>query len=133
MLRSLLLGAILLAPSAPVLAASCADAPNQMEANSCVSEQFDKADAELNRLYSALRAKLDASGQTNLVTAQRAWIAFRDFECNLRTGYNTSDPSANGTIAPMLVGECRTSLTRQRSKELQAQIRCPGGDLSCTP
>lgn len=133
MLRSLLLGAILLAPSVPVVAASCADPPNQMEADSCAAEQFDKADAELNRLYGALRAKLDANGQSNLVAAERAWITFRDIECNLRTGYNTSDLSANGTIASMLVGECRTSLTRQRSKELQVQIRCPGGDLSCAP
>ncbi|GJD54061.1 hypothetical protein OPKNFCMD_6842 [Methylobacterium crusticola] len=133
MLRPAFLSAVLLAPVTSAWAGSCADAPNQMEATSCASEQFATADAELNRLYGVLRTKLDVPGQRNLVAAQRAWITFRDLECNLRTGYDPGDPAAGGTIASMLVGECRTELTRQRSRDLQAQIRCPGGDLSCTP
>lgn len=134
MLRILLLGALLLPATAMAEATkSCADAPNQMEANACVADQFTQADAELNRLYGVLRAKLDATGRRNLVAAERAWVTFRDLECNLRTGFDTQNPDQNGSIAPMLTSMCQTELTRQRSTDLRAQIKCPGGDLSCTP
>ena len=134
MLRILAVSASLVATLGPAWAEEdCTQAPNQMEANICAGRVFKKADAELNRVYAVLRPKLDANGQHNLVVAERAWITFRDLECNLRTGYNTIDLSANGTIAPLIYGECKTTLTRQRIKDLEAQIKCPGGDLSCPP
>ena len=45
----------------------------------------------------------------------------------------TLAPGNNGSIAPMLLGQCKIALTRQRIQDLAAQIRCPGGDLSCSP
>jgi len=134
MLRPAVLGLLVGVPVAVSAAeADCTQAPNQTEANICAAHNFAQADAELNRRYAALRDKLDSTGRHNLVAAQRAWIAFRDLECNLRTGYDTTTPEANGTIAPLLVGTCKTQLTRQRIQDLTAQITCPGGDLTCTP
>jgi uncharacterized protein YecT (DUF1311 family) len=134
MLRTAWLRLLLLVPTAGVAAdADCTQAPNQMEANACAAQTFAQADAELDRRYAALRDKLDGNGRHNLVAAQRAWIAFRDLECNLRTGYDATAPEANGTIAPLLQAACRTQLTRQRSGDLAAQVRCPGGDLACAP
>lgn len=132
MLRIARLGLLLLVPTAG-FAADCTQAPNQMEANACAAQSFAEADAELNRRYAALRDKLDGNGRHNLVAAQRAWIAFRDRECDLRTGYDATAPEANGTITPLLQAACRTQLTRRRSDDLAAQIKCPGGDLACTP
>lgn len=135
MLRAALLSTFLLAPLTALAQedASCSDAPNQMEAGTCAANKLDKANAELNHVYGVLRSKLDANGQHNLLGAQRAWMTFRDQECNLRTGFDPKNPDASGTIGPMLVSECLADLTRQRSKELQIQVKCPGGDLSCTP
>ncbi|WP_298956434.1 lysozyme inhibitor LprI family protein [uncultured Methylobacterium sp.] len=133
MLRTALLSLVLLAPvaAAAQVPALCSDAPNQMEAGACVSAKLDKANADLNRVYAALKGRLDANGQRNLLAAQRAWLTFRDRECDLRTGADPGDPTAGGTIGPMLVGECLTGLTVDRTRDLQAQLKCPGGDLSC--
>lgn len=134
MLRNALIAALLLVPAAGFAADSdCSTSANQMDANICTGQQFDRADAELNRRYAALRSRLDENGRRNLVAAERAWIAFRDLECNLRTGFNTATPDDNGSIAPMLLGQCKIALTRQRIQDLTAQIKCPGGDLSCSP
>lgn len=134
MLRSALLAALLLGPTAGLAAeVDCSTSANQMDANICAGQEFDRVDAELNRRYATLRGKLDENGRRNLVAAERAWIAFRDLECNLRTGFNTLTPDENGTIAPMLMGQCKTALTRRRIQDLAAQIKCPGGDLSCPP
>ena len=32
---------------------------------------------------------------------------------------------------PMLIGECATALTERRTRDLNDQLACPGGDLSC--
>ncbi|HRK72751.1 MAG TPA: lysozyme inhibitor LprI family protein, partial [Rhodothermales bacterium] len=37
-------------------------------------------DGELNKAYQAFKAKIGAGNQTVLLTAQRAWLAFRDAE-----------------------------------------------------
>ncbi|MEH3146548.1 MAG: lysozyme inhibitor LprI family protein [Methylobacterium frigidaeris] len=135
MRRIVLLSLLVLAPGAAFAQAPapCSDAPNQMAAGACVSDRLDRANADLNRVYGVLKAKLDANGQHNLLEAQRAWLTFRDKECSLRTGADPANPDADGTIGPMLVGECLTGLTLQRTRDLQAQVRCPGGDLSCSP
>ena len=134
MLRTALIGFLIALPAVGSAAeADCTQAPDQTAANLCAAQNFAQADAELNRRYAALRDRLDSNGRHNLVAAQRAWIAFRDLECNLRTGYDASAPDSNGTIAPLLDGTCKTELTRQRIRDLTAQIKCPGGDLACAP
>ena len=109
----------------------CADRPNQAAMNICVSEKLAAADTVLNTVYGQLRDKLDALGRRNLLAAEKAWITFRDRECDLRAGYDTEHLENNGTIAPMLVGECRLTLTQARTADLRDQLKCPGGDLSC--
>ena len=134
MLRNALIAALLLVPAVGLAAeVDCGTSANQMDANICTGQELDRVDAELNRRYATLRSKLDENGRRNLVAAERAWIAFRDLECNLRTGFDTLAPGDNGSIAPMLLGQCKIALTRQRIQDLAAQIRCPGGDLSCSP
>jgi uncharacterized protein YecT (DUF1311 family) len=110
----------------------CARVTAQQDMNACIGDAVNRADAVLNRVYRQLNDKLDVNGKRNLVAAERAWITFRDRECELRTGYDTRDLRNNGTIAPYLVGQCKLDLTSRRTEELRTQIRCPGGDLSCS-
>ncbi|MGI3899257.1 MAG: lysozyme inhibitor LprI family protein [Janthinobacterium lividum] len=131
MLKVLVL--VLLAPSAAFAAvpALCSGAANQAEGTSCAAHKLVEANRDLNRTYVELKSKLDVVGRRNLELAENAWINFRDLECNLEIGNDPTQVGRNGTMMPMLLGECAVSLTQQRIRDLQSQIKCPGGDLSC--
>lgn len=109
----------------------CADAPNQAEGTLCAKRKLEAAEAGMARARDALQAKLDPVGRRNLNLAQQAWRRFRDLECQLETGYDADNLDRNGTIMPMLLGECATALTERRARDLTDQMACPGGDLSC--
>jgi len=56
-------------------------AQTQAAMNAQARAEFVKVDAELNRTYEALLAKLpDAESKEKLKQSQRAWVAFRDAE-----------------------------------------------------
>ena len=99
----------------------------------CATRKLEAANADLVRARDALAAKLDALGKHNLERAESAWAAYRDAECNLETGYDAEHVEENGTIMPMLLGECAVDLTEKRAHQLREQTKCPGGDLSCEP
>lgn len=111
--------------------ALCADAPNQTEGTLCAKRKLDAAEAGLARAREALHAKLEPLGRHNLDLAQEAWRRFRDLECRLETGYDAEHPERNGTIMPMLIGECAAAMTERRTRDLTDQLACPGGDMSC--
>ena len=72
-----------------------------------------RADAELNKTYKALLAKLpDAESKEKLKQSQRAWLAFRDAEAEFE--------GRGGTMAPTLRYATKTELTQQRIKQLKA-------------
>ena len=109
----------------------CGSAPNQMALNECYGGIYQQADAALNAVYRRLATRLAADQNTKefaalLEDAERAWIAFRDRECAFETA-----TSRGGTIHSMEVAICRTKETRARVKELQRQLACPEGDLTC--
>ena len=115
-------------PAWAQIPALCSDQPNQMLMNICATKLLEKADRELNANYEKLLGKLDPNVKTMTRDAQRAWLMFRDKECVSRTG---GGPNQQGTIWPMMYTECQVQLTRERNKDLAAQVKCPGGDLSC--
>ena len=130
-MRAMTLGLSLLAlsfvPLAPARAQECAD-QTQMGLDQCASAAYKKTDAKLNAVYRQIVARLagDADTKARLVTAQKAWIAFRDAECKFRAGN-----AEGGSIYPMLVIQCRDALEQKRIEELSAQLECEEGDLSC--
>ena len=103
----------------------CAYAVTQTDLNICAFQAFEAADAELNRVYAqamdamkSLDAALDGTGlegaEKSLRDAQRAWIPFRDKACETE-GFM----ARGGTLEPMLVAGCRTTLTKQRIEDLK--------------
>ncbi len=98
MLRTALIATAVLAPIAAHAAEVnfCVDKPSQTEMNICIADKVAKADAVLNQIYGALRDKLDALGRRNLVAAEKAWIVFRDRECDLRRATTTSTLRTTG-------------------------------------
>jgi len=119
-------GALLVAPLAA--AADCDPNATQQELNACTGAALEAADGELNALYGQMKARLGGDGDTlHLMTlAQRAWIAWRDAECDF-----TSASVSGGSIYPMIRGQCLTDLTNARVADFRRLLSCEEGDLSC--
>ncbi|TPK95192.1 lysozyme inhibitor LprI family protein [Mesorhizobium sp. B2-4-14] len=118
---------IVLAATAAVRAQECdrSDDSQQMM-NICAGEDYQAADARLNKAYQDLIGSDDADDKRLLQAAQRAWIAFRDAECA-----HTTAASQGGSIHALEVSQCLTRLTNERIKQLAASANCQEGDASC--
>ena len=94
---------LMMLPAVPAAYADeCAD-QTQSGLDRCAQAAYDKADGALNRSYKEIvrRLKDDAATTKLLVTAQKAWIAYRDAECAF-----SSSANAGGSIYPMVVSNC---------------------------
>lgn len=96
----------------------CARAKNQNEMNRCAAEQYQKADAELNRVYQQTLAKLPADHQEKVKEAQRAWIPFRDAHCE-----SESFTFNGGSMQPLIRANCLEATTRARTEQLRGMVR----------
>jgi uncharacterized protein YecT (DUF1311 family) len=95
----------------------CDEARTQVEMNECADRQYQKADAELNRVYQQL---MRASGgkDAKLKTAQLAWIKFRDAECDYEAAFNEG-----GSMQPMTYSFCLADVTTARTKQLRESLK----------
>lgn len=123
-LLALLLG---LAPGAHA-ATDCGAAQTQADLTLCAARAAQEADDALNALYRQMRARLAGDDHTAvlLTTAQRAWIAYRDAECDFMSAGVTG-----GSIYPMIRAGCVEDLTRARADDFKRYLACEEGDLSC--
>lgn len=79
----------------------------------CIGAETQRQDARLNKAYKALAVKLSVERQKQLQGAQRAWIRFRDGNCNFYY-----DPDG-GSLARVNANECMMTMTAHRAKELE--------------
>jgi len=98
--------------------APCSDADNQAEMNICAGKEYKNADAELNRVYQQLVAKLEPEEKAQLKDVEAAWLKYRDTNCGF-----VADQYKGGSIRPMILGLCLADVTRNRTAELKAQIK----------
>jgi uncharacterized protein YecT (DUF1311 family) len=123
--------AALLALCSPfsAFADSCMDtATSQGQMNDCAHTAYRTADKTLNEVYRSASARVsgDAAAKKKLVAAQRAWIVFRDAECDF-----VASGTGEGSAGPMVKLGCLEDLTRSRAATVQKYLDCPEGDLSC--
>jgi uncharacterized protein YecT (DUF1311 family) len=118
--------ALTAASAVAALAISSAAAQSQMELNAQAAADLRKSDEQLNAIYNKLRAKISDAGKNKLQVAQQSWLHFRDQECEFETM-----GTVGGSIHSMIVAICLTRLTDQRVKDLEAQLNCQEGNLSC--
>jgi uncharacterized protein YecT (DUF1311 family) len=97
-----------------------------MTLNLCAQRRYQAVDAKLNELYRAMTKKYDARNQALLLASERAWLTYRDAECTFETA-----PTANGSIHSLVYYECLSGKTAARVKELNEQMNCQEGNLSC--
>ena len=127
MLKPAIAAAAILFAALPAAAQDCPD-ESQAGLNQCADEAYKKADTALNATYKEVMARLKDSEDTakSLVAAQRAWIAYRDAECDF-----IASGVEGGSALPMIVLQCREQETTRRTDELKALLNCEEGDLSC--
>jgi uncharacterized protein YecT (DUF1311 family) len=99
------------APAKPL----CENAKTQLEINECMAAAYKAADAELNSLYVSLQGKPGAVTSEKLRAAQRAWIKYRDANCDAE-----AELYEGGSIRPAMYSGCLERVTRARIAELHA-------------
>lgn len=109
-------------------AADCSNAATQGEMNQCAAEENKAADHELNTLYKQITTRLKDNPETRqlLIKTQRAWVAFRDAECNF-----AASGVEGGSVYPLIYRNCTTALTKARVEAFKRYLKCEEGDLSC--
>jgi len=110
----------------------CDEAANAPEAENCARAEFEKIDAEMNRLYQKIIADFQNLEQKarlqdkiladkyrknadNLQTAQKAWTTFRDADCAAEKSLNAT--AENDAFVEL---NCRQRLTEDRLEDLKA-------------
>ncbi|CAI8814974.1 lysozyme inhibitor LprI family protein [Pseudomonas zeae] len=109
-------------------AVDCANASDQATMNQCAGQDFKAADKELNTVYQQIigRLKDNPDGKKLLVSAQRAWLGFRDAECKF-----SSSRVTGGSVYPWVYSSCLTGVTKLRVESLKQYLKCEEGDMSC--
>ena len=93
-------------------------AQTQAAMNAQARAEFVRADAELNKTYQAVLAKLrDTESKQKLKETQRAWITSRD-----AAAAHAADEAGGGSMAATIRYETMTELTQQRIKELRTRL-----------
>lgn len=118
---------VMLPPAASAQQFDCANAGSQNELTFCAEQDWNAADADLNRVYQSARALMqqidsdlpsdEQGAEMQLRDAQRAWVTFRDAACAAE-GYMMH----GGTAEPMVIYGCRARLTTARVQDLQALL-----------
>ncbi|HVI06279.1 MAG TPA: lysozyme inhibitor LprI family protein [Sphingomicrobium sp.] len=87
----------------------------QMGMNMCAGREFERADRDLNLEWAKAKgwAKDDPQTSRLLLRSQRAWLKYRDAQCELM-----ADEDRGGSIAPLEQGKCLTGMTRERTEAL---------------
>ena len=107
-------------------AVDCQNATTQSDMTICAAQDYEAADTLLNAVYKQAMAGMQATDKdlaeidendvgavAALKKAQRAWIGYRDGQCEL-AGFE----ARGGSMEPMLVAACLADLTRKRTQEL---------------
>jgi uncharacterized protein YecT (DUF1311 family) len=93
-----------------------------LEMNDCLTAEWKMLDGQLNKSYRVLLAEL-VDGRS-LRSAQRAWLDFRDKECD----YALSGLEKGGSLYPYALHSCRIDLTVKRLKDIDGHLaeKCNG-------
>jgi len=106
----------------------CEKAMTQSDLNICANKDYEAADKDLNAVYKTTMTAVQETdkelGEIDpnyvgaveaLKKAQRAWIGYRDGQCDL-AGFE----ARGGSMEPMLVSGCLADLTKKRTAELKS-------------
>ncbi|CAN0598257.1 unnamed protein product [Ectocarpus sp. 12 AP-2014] len=115
---TLLVSGIAYGEESPQSHAGCMEnAVSTADMVTCITEEFEREDQRLNDNYQQLRSQLSSDRQEQLLTAQRAWIAFKEANCDFY-----ADPEG-GSLARVEANACVLSETTDRADELETLMQ----------
>ncbi len=88
-----------------------------VDMQTCIEVELSQQDARLNLAYKDVLADLRPARAKQLLEAQRAWLKFRDANCNFYL-----DPQG-GAIASVRANRCTLDQTASRVKELEDMLK----------
>lgn len=106
--------------SAVAAAPDCQKPKDTLETNECAAIEQKAVEARLNQVYQRLLKSLDERGKeaagmkVKLTSAQRAWVKFREADCDA-----VFEKWSGGTIRTVMFIGCMQSRAEQRIKELE--------------
>ena len=96
---------------------NCNNPQNQVAIHECAKLSYENADKKLNQVYQQLLPTLERFRKQKLISAQQAWIKFRDTTCEFeRSRYE------GGSIAPTIYFGCLRNTTKLRTQQLQEYL-----------
>jgi uncharacterized protein YecT (DUF1311 family) len=98
----------------------------------CYADNLAAANAALDRLYRQLMSQrvFYIGSRDRLRDVERAWIVYKDKECDYEYGKPAATQSEDSWLAHV---DCEIRVTEHRIRELQGRPSCSGGDSICTP
>lgn len=96
---------------------NCDSPQTQLAMNICSGRDYQAADAELNRVYQALKLQQSEGGKVALEAAEVAWLGFRDRDCAFSKSFYEG-----GSIAPLIYNDCMEQRTLTRTAELRLPL-----------
>jgi uncharacterized protein YecT (DUF1311 family) len=93
----------------------------------CIDAETKRQDLRINKAYKTVMDQLTPERKKQLQQAQRAWITYRDANCQFYF-----DPDG-GSLARVSANDCFMSATATRSKELEAMSGSPASPPSAPP
>ncbi len=83
----------------------------------CEQDELVRQEQALNAVYQRLRSLLDPGRKAVLRKSERAWLSFRDTQCDLE-----ASGEEGGTLGRLEHAECMTKMTHQRVGALRQLV-----------
>ena len=93
-------------------------AQTQGEMNMKAQREYQKSDAELNKVYQKLIKILTKEDKQLLIVAQKYWLKFRDSHCKFE-----SKQYDGGSMQPLVLSTCLNEQTKKRINDLKLSFK----------
>jgi uncharacterized protein YecT (DUF1311 family) len=117
----LALSVFVFSPFLSLYGKDCAKEPDMIAIADCHQKRYEKADKELNKVYSEVMKDLTPEAQKKLKEAQKAWLKYRDAAFAFAIEYN-KDTRSYGSV---VVADYKARVVEKRVLEIKFVTQSP--------
>jgi len=92
-------------------------AQTQAEMNQTAMKDYKASDVKMTAMYKKVIAGMDVNGKKLLVTAQRAWIKYKEAHCA-----SAANEYEGGSMKPLILYACLKEMTDARIEQLKSLL-----------